>query len=91
LKPVIRTINAAVSGSIRGSITPIGIIAIVTATLNDVTYSSVTNSNGNFLIDGVPEGIYNITVTPEPPLLPVTVTGKTVTIGVSTNIGIIAL
>jgi hypothetical protein len=27
LKPVIRTINAAVSGSIRGSITPIGMIA----------------------------------------------------------------
>lgn len=91
LKPVIRTINSSVSGSIRGSITPIGIIALVTATFNDVTYSSVTNPNGNFLIDGVPEGTYNITVTPELPLLPVTVTGKIVTTGVSTNIGIIAL
>jgi hypothetical protein len=91
LKPVIRTINAVISGSIRGSITPIGIIALVTATSNGVTYSSVTNPNGNFLIDGIPEGIYNITVTPELPLLPVTVTGKTVTLGVSTNIGIIAL
>ncbi len=91
LKPVIRTINAAVSGSIRGSITPIGVIALVTATSNGVTYSSVTNANGDFLIDGVPAGIYDITVTPDLPLLSVTVTGKTVTTGVSTDIGILSL
>jgi hypothetical protein len=91
LKPVIRTISAATSGSIRGSITPIGIIALVTATSNGVTFSSVTNANGNFLIDGVPAGIYDITVTPDLPLLSVTVSGKTVTTGVSTNIGILSL
>lgn len=91
LKPVIRTIDAAISGSIRGSITPIGIIATVTATSNGVTYSSVTNASGAFLLAGLPAGIYDITVTPALPKLPVTITGKTVTIGASTNVGIVIL
>lgn len=91
LKPVIRTIETAMSGSIRGSITPIGVIALVTATSNGVTFSSVTNANGDFLIDGVPVGTYDVTVTPHLPLLPVTVTGIRVTLGVSTNLGILAL
>lgn len=91
LKPVIRTIEAAMSGSIRGSITPIGVIALVTATSNGVNFSSLTNANGDFLIDGVPVGTYDVTVTPDLPLLPVTVTGIRVTLGVSTNLGILAL
>ena len=91
LKPVIRTIDTAITGSIKGSITPSGVIAAVKATSNSLTFSSVTNTNGEFLIAGLPEGIYDITVTPALPLLPVTITGKTVTIGVSTNLGIVAL
>lgn len=91
LKPVIRTIDAAISGSLKGSITPIGIIATVTATSNGLTYTSATNLSGNFLIAGLPAGTYDITVTPALPLLPVTLTGKTVTIGVATNLGVVAL
>ena len=91
LKPVIRTIEAVMSGSIRGSITPIGVIALVTATSNGVNFSSVTNANGDFLIDGVPVGTYDVTVTPDLPLLSVTVTGIKVTLGVSTNLGTLAL
>ena len=91
LKPVIRTIEAIMSGSIRGSITPVGVIALVTATSNGVNFSSVTNANGDFLIDGVPVGTYDVTVTPDLPLLSVTVTGIKVTSGVSTNLGTLAL
>jgi hypothetical protein len=91
LKPVIRTIDTAVTGSIKGSVTPIGAIATITASSNGVTYSSVTNANGEFLIAGLPAGTYAITVTPVLPLFPVTENGKTVSIGISTNIGIIAL
>jgi len=79
------------SGSIRGSITPIGVIALVTATSNGVNFSSVTNANGDFLIDGIPVGTYDVTVTPDLPLLSVTVTGIKVTLGVSTNLGTLAL
>jgi len=85
LKPVIRTIDTALSGSIKGSITMIGIIAAVTATSNGLTYSSFTNTSGLFLIAGLPAGTYDITITPALPLLPVTITGKTVSIGVSTD------
>jgi len=91
LKPVIRTIDTAISGAINGSVTPIGAIATVTATANGISYSTVTNSSGMFLIAGLPAGTYDITVTPILPLLPVTVTSKTVTIGNSTNVGVIAL
>lgn len=89
LKPVIRTINAAVTGSIKGSISPIGENVVVTATSNGVSYSSVTNANGAFLISGLPSGTYNITVTPALPLLPVTIAAKTVVVGVSTDLGIV--
>lgn len=90
LKPVIRTIDIAISGSIKGSITPIGVIAVISATSDGITwYSSLNNSNGDFLVAGLPAGIYNITATPPLPLLPVTLTGKTVTVGASSNIGII--
>lgn len=91
LKPVIRTIDAAISGSIKGSISVIGEIATVTAKSNDIEYSSVTNENGYFLIAGLPAGTYDITVTPALPLLPVTKTGFVVSVGVSTNVGVIVL
>ena len=91
LKPVIRTIEAIMSGSIRGSITPVGVIALVTATSNGANFSSVTNANGEFLIDGIPVGTYDVTVTPDLPLLSATVTGVQVTLGVSTNLGTLAL
>lgn len=92
LKPVIRTINTAVSGSVKGSITPIGIIATVTASSDGITlYSSVTNMDGNFLIAGLPEGNYDITITPDLPLLPVTITGTEISVGIVTNLGITIL
>ena len=89
LKPVIRTINTAITGSIKGSISPIGENVVVTATSNGVSYSSVTNANGAFLISGLPSGTYSITVTPALPLLPVTIAAKTVVVGVSTDLGIV--
>jgi len=91
LKPVLRAIEAVISGSIRGSITPVGVIAAVTATSNGVSFYSSTNANGDFLIAGVPAGTYDVTVTPDLPMVAVTVTGIIVTLGVSTNLGTLAL
>jgi len=92
LKPVIRTIDMALSGSIKGSITPVGTIATITVT-SDVLhyYSTVSNSKGDFLVAGLPAGTYDVKVSPALPLLPVTVKGKTVVVGATTNIGVIAL
>jgi hypothetical protein len=90
LKPVIRTIDIALSGSIKGSVAPVGTVATIRATSDGVMfYSTVNNSKGDFLVAGLPAGTYNITVTPTLPLMPVTITGKTVIVGASTNVGII--
>ncbi len=91
LKPVIRTINAAISGSIKGSISPIGPGTFITATSDGVVYSTFANSNGYFMIMGLPAGAYDITVTPALPLLPLTINGKMVVIGESTDLGLIIL
>ncbi len=91
LKPVIRTIDTAISGSIKGSISPIAANVMITATSNGISYSSITNTSGKFLIAGLPAGNYDITITPVLPLLPVTLTGKTVVLGVSTDLGITIL
>lgn len=89
LKPVIRTIETAISGSIKGQVTPAGTIASVTATSSsNVTYTSNTNSSGNYLVMGLPAGIYSITITPALPLSPVTINNVSVTTGVTTNAGI---
>lgn len=91
LKPVIRTIDTAISGSIKGSVSPLTGNVLVSATSNGITYTSVTAANGSFLIAGLPLGAYDITITPVLPLLPITLTGKTVVVGASTDLGITVL
>ena len=92
LKPVLRTVVTAISGNIKGSITPIGVLATVTATSSTgVVYSSNVNSLGLFQISGIPPGAYTFTVTPLLPMLPATRTEVVVVTGSSTNVGVIAL
>ena len=92
LKPVLRTVVVAVSGNIKGSITPVGTLAVVTATSSTtVEYSSSVNDLGQFQILGLPSGTYTVTITPLLPLLPVTQLDVVVVAGASTNLGVIAL
>lgn len=89
LKPVVRTIEAAVSGSVTGSIAPAGVVASVTATSSGgVSYSSAVAANGSFLIAGLPSGTYSVTITPVLPYLPVTINNVTVTTGLVTQVGV---
>ncbi len=91
LKPVIRTIDVAVSGSIKGAILPILQNVQVSATDGVNTYSSVTDVNGKFLIKGVPTGTYAVTITPVIPLQPVTINNIVVTTGNISDVGTINL
>lgn len=91
LKPVIRTVETALSGSISGSVTPIGTVAFVTARSTTDTLSSVTQANGQFIVQGVPAGVYTVTITPPSPLQPVVVSNVTVSTGTSTSIGVVSL
>ena len=90
LKPVIRTIEKAISGSIRGKITS-GVMAVVEVKSNTtlLTYASNVNANGEFMVMGLPPGIYTLTVTPTLPLLPVVKNNITVTAGLTSDVGIL--
>lgn len=90
LKPVIRTIETATSGAIKGKITPIGTLAVVEAITGE-SYMTNVNAEGNFLVMGLPAGSYSVTITPVAPFLPITVSEVIVENGVTTDVGTIAL
>ena len=92
LKPVIRTIETAISGNIKGKITPVGTLAAVTVVdvLTNLSYSTNVSATGEFLVKGLPSGTYNVTITPLSPLLPVTKSNVVVTVGNTNDLGVFA-
>ena len=92
LKPVIKTIEAAISGNIKGNITPVGSLAVVTAVdvLTNLSYSTSVSTTGEFLLMGLPSGTYTVTITPVLPLLPVIKSTTVVTVGNTNDLGTIA-
>ena len=92
LKPVIRVISTATSGSISGSITPeLALPATISATnsTSTTTYTTVTDADGHFLLRGLAAGTYSVTVTPEAPFPSTTIDNVNVTIGSLTDLGVI--
>ncbi|MBK5213199.1 MAG: DUF4382 domain-containing protein [Flavobacteriaceae bacterium] len=61
LKPVIRAITVAESGAISGKVLPIGMLTMVTAVNGPLEISTYTNLQGDFLLSGVPDGVYTVT------------------------------
>lgn len=87
LKPVIRTISEATTGSVHGSIvTPLALPATVSVTDGTNIYTTLTDANGNFLVRGLPVGTYSFVITPKLPYQPVTVANIVVTVGNRTQI-----
>ena len=69
LKPVIKVVDEAISGSISGRVvTTLALPASITATDGTNTYSTSTAANGGFLLRGVAARTYTVTVTPTIPL-----------------------
>lgn len=87
LKPVVRTVNHAIAGSIKGVITPAGVLASVTATNGTSSYSSMASVGGVFMVMGLPPGNYDVTVVPALPYKTVVKTNINVVAGLSTDIG----
>lgn len=88
LKPVIRSIEKATSGSIKGKITP-SVMAVIEAksTTTQISYATNVNAAGEFMLMGLPPGIYTLTATPALPLAVVVKTDVVVTAGLTTDIG----
>ena len=87
LKPVIRTISEATTGSVHGSIvTTLALPAMVSVTNGTEIYTTLTDANGNFLMRGLPAGTYTFVITPKLPFQPVTIANVVVTVGNLTQI-----
>lgn len=91
LKPVIRVVDEAMTGSITGNVLPAMASIPVTATNGLNSYSSYTDSSGFFLISGVPSGNYDLVVSPTAPWIADTLSGVGVVVGQITNVGVIQL
>lgn len=91
LKPVIRTIETAVSGSIKGRLSQPGVAASITATSGSSSYSTVPNAQGDFILSGLPPGTYVLTVNPVLPYVSSTLNNVTVSVGAVTHVGIITI
>jgi hypothetical protein len=87
LKPVVRTIDAAISGTIKGKIAPIGTLVVVTATSGLASFSANVSTTGDFLFMGLPAGTYTVIATPVLPKVAVVKTSVVVTTGVATDAG----
>ena len=93
LKPVIRATTVAESGAISGTVIPPGILAMITADNGVTQISTYANPTGAFLLSGVPDGTYTITIEADIALgiPPVVIENVTVVQGEVTPIGVIDL
>ncbi|PNQ74897.1 carbohydrate-binding protein [Hanstruepera neustonica] len=93
LRPVIRASVEANTGAISGSITPIEVQTEITATNGMDTVSAYADVDGNFVLVGLPQGAYTVTITPDPLSgLPIQVLDNVeVAVGATTELGIIPL
>jgi hypothetical protein len=90
LKPVVRTVQAAISGSIHGKVSPVA-AATITATSGANVYTATTDANGEFLFQGMAAGTYTVTVTPVAPFTASTINNVVVSIGSTTQMGTIGI
>ena len=62
LKPVIRASALEATGMISGSLLPLDVPATITAEGEGVVVSTAVNSAGDFVLNGLPEGVYDVTI-----------------------------
>lgn len=92
LKPVIRTIEKAFSGAISGKIIPANTYTVITVvSSSNVSFTTVANKDGYFLLSGIPSGTYTVIMNPTTPFSEITMKNVTVAVGVTTQLGEITL
>jgi hypothetical protein len=92
LKPVIRTFTEAQSGAIKGVVTPAeSLPAVFAITGVDTVATTYADETGKFLLSGVPEGTYTVSFDPKEGFDPFQKTSVSVSTGVVTDLGVVAL
>lgn len=92
LKPVLRTFTEATSGAIKGIVSPIAASAIVTATNGTDVLSAIPDPvTGEFLIRGVAQGTWTVTIDANNGYIDQTINNVAVTTGQVTDVGSITL
>lgn len=91
LHPVIRLITTAVSGSIKGMIQPVAANPKILAIQGTDTAGAFADSAGNFLIQGLDGGSYNVLFDSDSGYVDTTYTNVSVVNGQVTNMGTIDL
>ena len=90
LKPVIRALEEAASGAIKGSVTPTDATpAIYAISGNDTVGTAFADEAGMFLLRGIPAGIYTVSLVPSEAYEPVLKTDVAVSVGNVTDLGTI--
>ncbi|MFD2824959.1 DUF4382 domain-containing protein [Leeuwenhoekiella polynyae] len=65
LKPVIRASAIEATGMISGSLLPLNVPATITAAGEGIVVSTNVNSDGDFVLNGLPKGVYDLTIDAE--------------------------
>ena len=95
LRPVIRVQRTDLAGTIAGAVAPDSVQAVISTVTGEdsvATYSLAQSGNNSFQLVDLPEGIYNIRITPDDPAyLDTLLTSVVVVPRQTTNIGAILL
>ncbi|WP_299394608.1 DUF4382 domain-containing protein [uncultured Gelidibacter sp.] len=93
LKPVIRASAEATTGTISGSVLPLGVQTQITATNGVDEITTYADVEGNFLLVGLNPGSYTVTLTPDPEsdLMPSVLENVQVTAENNTALGVITI
>jgi hypothetical protein len=65
LKPVIRASTVAASGAISGTVNPSDFQTEVIAVSGELEITTYTDATGNFVLSGVPNGVYIVSINPD--------------------------
>ncbi len=90
LKPVIRAVEEATNGGIKGSVTPIEASpAIFAIADSDTVATAFADEAGKFLVRGLPAGSYTVSIVPKEGFATINKTAVSVTLGSVTDLGVI--
>lgn len=92
LKPVIRALETATSGAIKGTVTPLEAAPAVFAIAGtDTVATAYTDETGKFILRSIPAGSYTVSFDPKTGYLPLQKQSVNVTLGNITDLGTVTI